>query len=142
MDRIYWVIVRILCGMGCVYQTYKLSSIYFSYETTTFVRYESDGEKTLPAITVCYNKYLQLKDEFKKKIAHFDNNKAIFKKLNNLTIAEQFQSMEKEPRMLKNCMNAGGKNCTSIANLTKSIEYNFYCFTILSQLNGEPDDSY
>ena len=142
MNKTYWVIIRILCGMGCVYQTYKLSSIYFSYETTTFVRYESDGEKTLPAITICYMKYHQLGDQIWNNLGN--NQTKLINVLDNMTIAEQFEQMEGTPKILKSCYTLGVKRmeCTQLANLTKYIDAWFYCFTMFHQLNGEPDDSY
>ena len=37
-----------------MYQTYKISLLYFSYETTTNVKYKQD--QTLPGITICFPK--------------------------------------------------------------------------------------
>ena len=61
----YKILMLILCLIGCVYQMFNLNVIYFSYETTTNVRYEAQSEPYLPAITICYDKRFQLtQDEF------------------------------------------------------------------------------
>ena len=59
------IIWKIVCLLGCVYQTFKISELYFSYETTTNVRYETEKLVNLPGITICYDKksQLQLKDK-------------------------------------------------------------------------------
>ena len=54
--------MRILCTIGCVYQMFNLNVIYFSYETITNVRYETQRETYLPAITICYEKLDQFSD--------------------------------------------------------------------------------
>ena len=140
--------MHILCAFGCVYQMYNLNVIYFSYETTTNVRYETQTDTYLPAITVCYEKRHQIKDEF---LDMFDGNsdKAL-RHLNSLTIQEQFNSMNDLPKILTECMvevKSGymGMSWIICPNVTKYIQYidhYSYCFTAFPQLNGESDEKY
>src|SRR5882757_3659859 len=56
-DKLLPITVYTLCLMGCVYQTYKISLLYFSYETTTSVTFVDNwAYETAPAITLCVNK--------------------------------------------------------------------------------------
>ena len=140
--------MHILCAFGCVYQMYNLNVIYFSYETTTNVRYETQTDTYLPAITVCYEKRHQIKNEFLDK---FNGNtyKALIH-LNNLTIQEQFNSLNDLSKRLTECqkgskydnMRMSWVDCQNISDYTQYIENNFYCFTIFPQLNGESDEKY
>ena len=66
--NIYVILMHILCAFGCVYQMYNLNVIYFSYETTTNVRYETQTDTYLPAITVCYEKRHQIKNEIPRYV--------------------------------------------------------------------------
>ena len=58
------VILYILCIFGCLYQICEISILYFSYETTTLVKYEIENPISLPAITLCSHKYLFIKEEY------------------------------------------------------------------------------
>ncbi len=52
---------------GCLFQIYKISKIYFLYETVTEVRYGSEDNISLPAITVCTSKLFFVKQEYLSK---------------------------------------------------------------------------
>ena len=91
--------MRILCLFGCVYQMFNLNVIYFSYETTTNVRYEV--EPYLPAIIICYDKWNQFNDEFINKFE--SDYRKFFNVLGNMTIKQQFDVMHKSPRILQSC---------------------------------------
>src|ERR1700753_965590 len=89
---------KVLCLMGCVYQSLRISELYFSYETITNVKYETQNTINLPGITICYSKLIQLKhgpkieldqlsNETEKQLAHF----------NNLTIGQQISRMHETP---------------------------------------------
>src|ERR1700743_2057718 len=95
--NLYHIFAKLLCLMGCMYQTYKISLLYFSYETTTNVKYESSATLTLPAITVCFDKEALIRPEFVK---NFNLNKTLNSTkggikdyLNTLSIGDQFAAM-------------------------------------------------
>src|SRR5882757_4357753 len=82
------VSIRMLCLLGCVYQTYKISLLYFSYETTTNVRYEtSDGKILDTSVTVCPDK-----EYFVVKSRNFSNGNLTSELtvLNKMSIRKQF----------------------------------------------------
>ena len=135
--------MHILCAFGCVYQMYNLNVIYFSYETTTNVRYETQTDTYLPAITVCYEKRLQIKNEF---LDMFEGNiSRSLDVLNSLTIQDQFKAM-KSPMSRILCSaeikGKGNVSCTDVSNFTQYISAFSYCVTIFPQLNNEQDDNY
>src|SRR5882757_5027996 len=54
VNLFYKILCYSICLMGCVYQTYKISLLYFSYETTTNVVFTAnDDHSTDPALTLC-----------------------------------------------------------------------------------------
>ena len=65
MELKFMYLVRLFSIIGCAYQLYKMSKIYFSYKTVTDVTYGNDNLIELPGVTICYNKLGQLKTEFK-----------------------------------------------------------------------------
>ena len=134
----------ILCLFGCVYQMFNLNVIYFSYETTTNVKYETQSEPYLPAITLCYDRDFQLKDEF---ISNHTTPGANYL----FTIKEHFTKLKPPssrfgeysigPKIPSN----GWPEMTMLKgedNITQYISGNYYCFTYFSQINGEPDENY
>lgn len=50
-------IALIFCSIGRIYQLYNINKIYFTKETTTNVMFENENEVSLPAITLCFDKY-------------------------------------------------------------------------------------
>ena len=78
--------------MGCVYQSLRISELYFSYETITNVKYETENTLDLPGITICYNKLIQLKHEAREELEQFSNEtEKQLAHINNLTIGEQMK---------------------------------------------------
>ena len=49
-------IFSLFCSSVCLYQIIDICYIYFSYKTTTFVRYDNQSLISLPAITLCMDK--------------------------------------------------------------------------------------
>ena len=149
MSKIIKVILKIVLLFGCIYHTFNLSDLYFSYETSTNIRYEFQSETSLPAISICHDKMSQIKramlDKFDMK---YDGNLTHY--MGNITIRDQFRMMEELPRRLEYCIvkiNVPGYNqealdCSSLVNFTNYMDVNHFCFTIFPQLNKEPDNWY
>ena len=57
------LIAKLLCLVGCVYQAVEISKLYFSYKTTTNVRYEHNNNIELPGISICTTKSFLFKIE-------------------------------------------------------------------------------
>ena len=127
----------IVCLIGCIYQSFKLSQIYFTYETSTNVKYESESYVELPAITICYKKLNQLKegDPWHAKYADYDG-------FNKLTIGDQLEHLDELPVRLISCDVAYTKRCHDISYITWYITDKVYCFTLFSQLNNQTDDMF
>src|SRR5882672_3415464 len=97
------IFYQIICLIGCMYQTYKISELYFGYQTTTDVKYELEATVTLPAITLCMNKASALKQDFiQNYYQKKSNNQDIKKYLNTLSIRDQIANM-KAPEDLFTC---------------------------------------
>ena len=126
-------IAKFLCVAGCLYQSVEISKIYFSYQTTTNVRYERNNNIELPGISICtskFKKYQNITDQVYR----------------NLTIGQLFSRMEDNLSLLYYCT-AIGKNkmlspCPNVNKQSRYIDDQYFCFTIFSQLNKEPDDNY
>jgi len=140
------IVFKIICFIGCVYQSYKISELYFRYDTTTYVKFESSGYLELPGITICYYKFIQLKDEFK----HFRSE------INLFSIQEQFDSIIKlKPFLIRDCIFKKGtkksydSNCRDFGDSNGQGNGGFtrlsassYCFTVFSQINNTSDEKY
>ena len=143
----YKIISKILCLLGCVYQTFKISELYFSYETTTNVRYETEDQFDLPAISICYNKMTQIKDQLIGEFA-FNDSESLSSQLdefNGLSIKEQLDHFEEIPKILDSCYlynSTQGREIVWERLIKMHFSYHRYCFTLFSQLNGEPDKDY
>src|SRR5882757_286843 len=86
---LYKTICYVLCLMGCVYQTYKISLLYFSYETTTDVRFEWDSNPiTHQTITVCLDKRDLIRHLLRLKYGN--NSRLLRKHINSQSIGQQF----------------------------------------------------
>ena len=148
MNKLYLFFTRILCIFGSVYQTFKLSEIHFSYETTTNVRFESQTETSLPAVTVCYYKIFQLNEQIWRQNSR--NTTILWDRVSHSTIQDQFNDLAQSPRRLDRCrlytkqltQEKNYINCSDVASYVEYLEGLSYCFTIFPQLNGEPDDKY
>ena len=60
MVEYFPLIVKIVCLFGCVYQSMRISELYFSYETITNVKYEDEPWIELSGLTICYPKISQV----------------------------------------------------------------------------------
>jgi hypothetical protein len=69
-NKIIRFIFAAICVTGCLFQIYKMSKIYFLYETVTEVRYGTEDNISLTAITVCASKLFFVKEEYLSKFAH------------------------------------------------------------------------
>ena len=133
--------------MGCVYQSLRISELYFSYETITNVKYETHNTIDLPGITICYNKKLQVRDEYKDLLYYNSRNqKNPFEFFNkNYTIRDQFGLFYDKPRAFIACSISSNHlaiDCLSIANLTQSVGAIVYCFKLFQQPMGVSDKKY
>jgi hypothetical protein len=117
----------------------------------------------LPAITICSVKAFFVKDEYIFKLlpnntkisSDYQFEQIIENKLNKLSIKEQFKVLYNSENISKfidcNVMQKTTINdtfsvkyikCENISSIRISINFNYYCFTLFSQLNGESDDKY
>ncbi len=77
MEKTVRYIFAANCFTGCLLQIYKISEIYFSYETTTYVRYENEVPLSLPALTICAEKHYFARKNILKKIFNNDTNSGL-----------------------------------------------------------------
>ena len=91
LKAMYTVMSYVLCLMGCVYQTYKISELYFGYQTTTNVRYDksTNGTISYPAFTICVEKVNLVNRSLVQNIS----GKHINEYLNRFNIKQQFESL-------------------------------------------------
>src|SRR5690348_14197689 len=89
------LISLIFCIAGCIFHLNSISKLYFSYQTLTNVKFDYSNELTLPGITICYDKLLQLKDEYFNKISLED--------LGDLRINGSFEFLNYDPAILFQC---------------------------------------
>ena len=136
----YSIVSKILCFIGCVYQMIRINEIYFSYETVTNVKYQDENLIDLPGITICNNKFDQVKQELQNDPGYKEEL------LNELKIGEQINYFENFPRILNQCKlfdpkNRGFEVCQDQFKET-FFDLENYCFTFYSQLNQELDEKY
>jgi hypothetical protein len=139
---------------GCLYQIYEISVIYFSYETTTDVRYEDEVMTQLPAITFCVPKVSMIKKGYFKKLVSNLTDPLIemFKILNELTIKEQFKTLYSAEELFNEtcfvrktyALNSTEKyvKCHLVSDIKLSINYFNLCIRLFSQMIGENDEKY
>ena len=147
VNLIFKLLIRIGCLIGCVYQSLRISELYFSYETITNVKYETHNTIHLSGINICYNKKLQVIDEYKDLVYKNIRNKIdAFKNFNNnYTIRDQFSLFYEKPRAFIACSispNHLAIDCLSIDNLTQSVGRIVYCFKLFEQSMGVSDEKY
>ena len=145
--KITTILALIICFFGCFYQLFKINTIYFSNETTTNVMFEYENEVSLPAITLCFNKFYLFHEIFNKNFTANEtviDNKEIDHKFVRMTIAEQIEALEIYDNIISGCFIYHGtiKECYKINEIIKFINGFDLCFTIFSQLNGELDTDY
>ena len=138
--------MKVLCLLGCVYQCFDISKIYFSYKTSTNVRYESQTFFDMPGVTICYYKLEQFNDKLKieldQKFGKFVSAKYLF--VNNLTIHEQLNELGGDPKKLLDCFYrstiSSDLKCNSVKNYTKSFNVDTYCLTLFAQHDEKHSD--
>jgi hypothetical protein len=154
MDQIIRYIFIIICLTGCLYQIYEISVIYFSYETTTDVRYEDEAITQLPAITFCVPKVSMIKKEYLNQLVSnlTDPSIEISKNFNALTIKEQFKALYTAEELFNEkcfvrktyALKSTEKyvNCHLVSDIKLSINYFNLCIRLFSQMNRESDEKY
>ena len=140
---------KVLCLMGCVYQSLRISELYFSYETITNVKYESENRIELPGITLCVSKLSMVTDEYHEDLEQQSNDTNIqLSIINNLTISEQRSKLNNVSSRINTCNAINDKSNQYVScslrqdNLITYLSTNSICFTLFSQLSGEPEDWY
>ena len=128
------ILTHVLCVLGYAYQTFKISGLYFSYQTSTYVRHESlNNVLTHPAFTICMNKILLIKPELWHKFIIDDDIIQINERFNNLSIGEQFESLV-APETIFGChvysLNGNLFDCIYNHKCMESMNYNDYCLTL------------
>jgi hypothetical protein len=151
MEKIVRYIFVAICLSGCLLQIYKISEIYFLYQTTTDVRYDKETNISLPALTICIFKLQFIKPEYSSQLFP---NKTVNKLeiFNKLSIKKQFEALIPPEDIPKNfcfvvkTINLNDSSfkveCDVISPVRRTIDYLSYCFTYFSQLKGEKDDNY
>ena len=142
----YSVLRKVFFLLGCVYHCFDISMIYFSYKTSTNVRYESQTFVDIPDVTLFYYNFEQIKDKNKTDLGRDyrkpDGTNRI--NLNNLTLCEQMNKLADEPVKIQDCFyrwNIGSDlKCHSLRNYTKSFDAFTYCVTLFSQHGEEQED--
>jgi len=133
-SNVFNLICRVLCVLGCIYQTYKISVLYFSYQTSTNVNYvpQMIDHKTHPAITFC----MYTSDAI--KIQYPDNYSSYY--MYNKSINERFQVFSTLKHKFS-CLVTTNKfyviDCKSLAKYTESLNDMIYCLTILPDALNE-----
>ena len=79
LKTMYTMVSYMICFMGCMYQTYKISELYFAYETTTNSRFLSPGDSSTHTVfTICFPKLDKIEPDklniLKNKSSNFDIN--------------------------------------------------------------------
>lgn len=67
-EKTFRYIFAAICFTGCLLEIYKISEIYFSYETTTDVRFNKETIVSLPAFTICAGKHNIVREEIWQKL--------------------------------------------------------------------------
>ena len=149
----YGVLIKVLCLLGFVYQCFDISMIYFSYKTSTNVKYESQTFVDIPGVTLCYDKLEQINDHIRTQLYQKFKTKDDWKikYLNNMTIREQLNVFAIEPVKLQDCFLRWNIRADIKCNLTKNYTNSFdglaYCVTVFNQHgdnehNEQGDDKY
>ena len=86
LKTMYTMVSYMICFTGCMYQTYKISELYFAYETTTNFRFLSPRDSSTHTVfTICLQKVDQIVPD---KLKIIRNNIA---KSSNFNIYSNFQ---------------------------------------------------
>ena len=86
---------KCFCVLACTYQSSKISQMYFSYKTTSSVKFLSGKLEKLPGITLWYSKTFQLKENYQTKTS--------LDKINSWSIEEQRDKFFENMRIMVSC---------------------------------------
>lgn len=154
---IFRIIFGTICISGCFYQITRISSIYFSYETTTNVKYEFEKMVSLPGITICFKKeYILRKETIIKKFPNETNDNSSEEELmlflNKMSIREQLKATLSYKEIFhNNCytMKTIASNltvdylgCHQITPIRTTIGFYWKCFKFYSQSANETNDKF
>ena len=90
-----------ICLVLCCYQVYQISEMYFKYETTTAVKYDTSPVISVPGFTLCFNK----KDVIKPKyINETRNSSSFYDWINKFKIRDQFEMLLDYNQIFKTCL--------------------------------------
>lgn len=160
MNKIYRLLFALLCLVGCSFQVYNISQIYFSFETTTHVKYENVVNISLPAITICIDKKYLLRKQFFPQFIGLENENSnrdefyakILQFINNFTAAQQLDILYGAQEVFGNeCRvitpigfdnNGTGDYipCQDIQPIRRSIDFYESCFTIFDEFYQNMDN--
>ena len=90
-EQAFRVLYILMCVVMCLYQIVTICQIYFSYKTTTFVKYENISKISLPAITICVDKREVITNEAKER---FNFSKVTDEILAKYTVKDQFKMLK------------------------------------------------
>ena len=99
INKTIYIIIFMSCLGLCLYQTFKLCELYFSYKTIVSMSYQKESIISLPAISVCIRKSLLIRDEYLETIfankSHINrsNELYILQYLNTKTIRRQIKAL-------------------------------------------------
>ena len=142
------IVVFLFCVMGSGYQLIETSHLFFRYETTTNVNFETTTVTDLPGLTLCaYKSHFLRSDHFVQRFGHKKNSTLsstesdqILEYLNSMSIKDQFKALMTAEELLlslNSCKTLGphGTNisCELVSPLKLSIDGKFYCFTLFSE---------
>ena len=147
---VFSVLTKIVCLIGCVYQSFKISEYYFSYETITNVKYENENKIDFPGITVAYSKLSQLSSDYEEfNIIKSVNQQEYLEFQLNGTIGEQRNLFQKLPSRIQHCFcyDMDFRNLLFCSDkfsntIRKSFSGNLYGISLFKQYLNEPDQRF
>ncbi len=154
---LFRIFFGIICISGCLFQISRISKIYFSYDTTTVVRYEFEKMVSLPGITICFKKeYILRKQNIIQKFPNLTNKDSsdddLMVYLNKMDLKEQLlatlsyeEIFHNECYVMKTIafnQSVNYLNCNQIKATKTTIGYYWKCFRYFPQSFNESDDKY
>ena len=120
----------LICAAIFSYQIVTICQIYFSYKTTTFVKYENISKISLPAITICMDKREVIGNEAKERYNLTEVTDEILAKF---TVKEQFAMLMEYRSIFKSCSvktpilfkarPSSYKSCNKITAIVVSLDF-------------------
>ena len=130
------LLFKCFCVIACTYQTTMISQMYFSFKTTSNVKFETGKVQQLPGITICHPKFIQLKNP------PVNITDATLNKIYNIPINNQDELFIESQKILINCKIKHKLNCNDVNKYICHFDQYYYCFTIFAQINGEDKHKY